>query len=665
MPLRAPPFGVRRFRGGAAASAPDALPTAQYAGVLTSIDEIDRAAAGRGLISVEPEGAIIRRIPLVANVGGTLAPALAIEMLRVALGAPAAAAARVGGPRSQASRSAISSRPPRPTAPSASTSRRTTPIASSPRSTCWRARFDPAQLQQKLVLIGVTGVGLLEDKNTPLGVRMPGVEIHAQLLENLFDGTLLTRPSWAPRLEALVFLLLGALLVVATPRWKPRYAAMLAIGVVAAAAGVRLPRVSQRAAAVRRGDAGDRPRAAVRRAAAADARGGEPAEEVARARRAGAARGERPHRRRARRGAGESRPRRCRAPTSCATIARIDLAATMIPAREVGGDLYDFFRLDERRLFFLVGDVAGKGLSASIFMAVSKALYKSAMLRAPAADIGDIMTAANAEVSRDNPEMLFVTAFAGILDLESGELDYCNAGHDNPYLTHPGDSAAVRRIEDGGRAAAVRGRRFRLSRRTLPDARRRAALRRHRRRHRGAQSGRRACTARSALRDIAARASRSARCDARRGRRERCAPTWKRSSPAPKPPTTSRCWCCAGTGRRRPHPSPLRSVARQRVRVRDVSGRRSRPAGCAAPPRRPRVGTSGSRLPRPTATMLSGAMPRATSIARTVSARRSASASLNVIAAHPVGVSDDDDVRHGVLRDVRQHIGRGSAGTRR
>jgi serine phosphatase RsbU (regulator of sigma subunit) len=58
------------------------------------------------------------------------------------------------------------------------------------------------------------------------------------------------------------------------------------------------------------------------------------------------------------------------------------------------------------------------------------------------------MSAANAEVSRDNPEMLFVTAFAGILDLETGELDYCNAGHENPYLLPPaGDS--IQRIEDG------------------------------------------------------------------------------------------------------------------------------------------------------------------------------------------------------------------------
>jgi adenylate cyclase len=127
---------------------------------------------------------------------------------------------------------------------------------------------------------------------------------------------------------------------------------------------------------------------------------------------------------------------------------RIDIGASMVPARETGGDLYDYFLLDARRLFFLVGDVAGKGLSASIFMAVSKALYKSATLRAQNTDIGLLMSAANAEVSRDNPQMLFVTAFAGILDLETGDLEYCNAGHENPFLVDPSGSA-VRRIGDG------------------------------------------------------------------------------------------------------------------------------------------------------------------------------------------------------------------------
>lgn len=118
---------------------------------------------------------------------------------------------------------------------------------------------------------------------------------------------------------------------------------------------------------------------------------------------------------------------------------RFSLQAQIETAKSVGGDLYDFFKLDRDRLFFLVGDVAGKGLPASIFMAVSKALYKSATLRSQldqGADIGEVMRAANREIARDNPEMLFVTVFAGILDLTSGELNYCNAGHDPPYFLH-------------------------------------------------------------------------------------------------------------------------------------------------------------------------------------------------------------------------------------
>jgi serine phosphatase RsbU (regulator of sigma subunit) len=128
---------------------------------------------------------------------------------------------------------------------------------------------------------------------------------------------------------------------------------------------------------------------------------------------------------------------------------RVELAASMTPAREVGGDLYDFFRLDNSRLFFIVGDVAGKGLSASIFMAVSKALCKSVALRqSEDGDVGALVAAVNVEVSRDNPETLFVTAFAAVLDMDTGELAYCNAGHENPYLLGAGGGAPVR-ITDG------------------------------------------------------------------------------------------------------------------------------------------------------------------------------------------------------------------------
>jgi adenylate cyclase len=447
MPLRAPPFGVRDNSAAVAGKTPVAPRVAAYAGVLTSIDELDRAAAGRGLISVVPEGGVIRRIPLVASIGGTLAPALAIEMIRVALGAPPLRLRMASGAVEGIETGAFFA----PTEDDGAAR-----VYFSPHSTdrfvsaidVLEGRFDPEQLRQKLVLIGVTGVGMVEDKTTPLGVPMPGVEIHAQLLENLFDQTLLRRPPWAPRVEALAFLLLGSMLVVATPRWKPQHAAMLAIGgaFILAASGYAVFRTQRLLldAATPAMSVGLVFGMLLVLTLAEANRQRKSLERLVQAQREESARiaGELDA---ARRIQTATLPRADFLRDDC----RIDLAATMIPAREVGGDLYDFFRLDDRRLFFLIGDVAGKGLSASIFMAVSKALYKSTMLRTPGADIGLVMSLANAEVSRDNPEMLFVTLFAGILDLDCGELAYCNAGHENPYLLRPGD-ATVRRIEDGG-----------------------------------------------------------------------------------------------------------------------------------------------------------------------------------------------------------------------
>jgi hypothetical protein len=165
-----------------------------------------------------------------------------------------------------------------------------------------------------------------------------------------------------------------------------------------------------------------------------------------------------------------------------ATDRRLDIGASMVPARETGGDLYDYFLLDDRRFFFLAGDVAGKGLSASIFMAVSKALYKSATLRAQTTDIGLLMSAANAEVSRDNPQMLFRHG----LRRDPGSRDRrARVLQRRARESIPGRSGEPRRAPPRGRrrAAALRRERLRLRRRPLRDASGRAALRRHRRRH--------------------------------------------------------------------------------------------------------------------------------------------------------------------------------------
>jgi CHASE2 domain-containing sensor protein len=371
MLLRAPAFGIRDSAAGGSAPMPVMPRTAQYAGVLTSIDEIDRAAVSRGLISVVPEGAIIRRIPLVASIGGTLTPALAIEMVRIALGAPPPRL-RVSGATVEGIEAGAFFAPTE-----ADGSVR---VYFSPHNTdrfvsaidVMEGRVDPEQIRRKLVLIGVTSIGLLEDKNTPLGVTMPGVEIHAQLLENLFDATLLARPSWAPLLEALVFLLLGSLLVVVTRRWKPYYAALLAIGGIAAMlASAFLAFRSERLlfdAATPALCLGLLFGTLLMLTLVEANRQKKSLERVVQVQREESARmtGELDA---ARRIQIATLPRA----DSLGEDSRLDLAATMIPAREVGGDLYDFFRLDDRRVFLMVGDVAGKGLSASIFMAVSKA----------------------------------------------------------------------------------------------------------------------------------------------------------------------------------------------------------------------------------------------------------------------------------------------------
>ncbi len=104
--------------------------------------------------------------------------------------------------------------------------------------------------------------------------------------------------------------------------------------------------------------------------------------------------------------------------------------ARLLPARSVGGDLYDVVDLGDR-VFFLVGDVSGKGVPAALFMAVTRTLLRASVEieRTPAA----VLARVNRELSRDNERSMFVTAFVGCLELASGELQFSNAGHNPPY----------------------------------------------------------------------------------------------------------------------------------------------------------------------------------------------------------------------------------------
>lgn len=109
-----------------------------------------------------------------------------------------------------------------------------------------------------------------------------------------------------------------------------------------------------------------------------------------------------------------------------------DVRARLKPAREVGGDFYDFFFVNEDELCFSVGDVSGKGVPAALFMAVSQSMIKTRASDdySPAS----IVTRVNDALSADNPSCMFVTLWLGILNIKTGELRYTNAGHNPPYI---------------------------------------------------------------------------------------------------------------------------------------------------------------------------------------------------------------------------------------
>ena len=118
---------------------------------------------------------------------------------------------------------------------------------------------------------------------------------------------------------------------------------------------------------------------------------------------------------------------------------RVDLFATMTPAREVGGDLYDFYMLDENHLFITIADVSGKGVPAALFMvaAITNLRNSVTILQNPD-DLKSAIEHTNDRLCANNDGGLFVTAFSGVIDLTTGIFRYVNAGHNPPLIRRHG-----------------------------------------------------------------------------------------------------------------------------------------------------------------------------------------------------------------------------------
>ena len=113
----------------------------------------------------------------------------------------------------------------------------------------------------------------------------------------------------------------------------------------------------------------------------------------------------------------------------------VQIYASLTPAKEVGGDLFDFYFRDDK-LFFCIGDVSGKGVPASLFMAVTRSVFRTVSVHESMPN--NIVTIMNTIIADMNKTQMFVTLFVGVLDLPTGHLHYCNAGHDAPLLIGDG-----------------------------------------------------------------------------------------------------------------------------------------------------------------------------------------------------------------------------------
>ena len=152
-------------------------------------------------------------------------------------------------------------------------------------------------------------------------------------------------------------------------------------------------------------------------------------------------------------------------PTNFPTGEDYKIFAQMIAAKEVGGDFYDFYKLNENTVAFLVADVSGKGIPAAMFMMTAKTIIKD--LAESGMAVNEIFTKANQKLCENNESGMFVTAWMGILDIPSGKLTFANAGHNPPLLKRADGSFEYLKTRSGFILAGMEGVRYRVNEITL------------------------------------------------------------------------------------------------------------------------------------------------------------------------------------------------------
>jgi serine phosphatase RsbU (regulator of sigma subunit)/CHASE2 domain-containing sensor protein len=401
-------------------------------------------ASGAGFNNWIPEqDQIIRKLPLLMRVGDRLYPSIAAEGLRVAQGISNYLIVSSGADRERSfgtRTGVVSVHIGNVTVPTDASGQMWLRFTHSDARRYISAQsviagtVAPDAVKNRIVLIGTSAAGLLDIRATPLEPAVPGVEAHAQAIEQMLGGDYLVRPDFATGGEIIFSLAAGCILALAV------YRTGAAIGFFVGGAAVSAVLTLSWFAYTRLGWLLDPTYATASLSAVYIAGTGY--------RRLVTERERNRSREKLLRIAQEmeaaAQIQRSFLPKDnlvCSMSGKFDLFAMMKPAKDVGGDFYDYFMLGENKLAFAIGDVSGKGVPAALFMSVSRTVLRTLAFEVAAP--GDVLSRVNAILARDNSEGMFVTLFYAVLDLETGMLELSSAGHDDSYLLSGSEGAEV------------------------------------------------------------------------------------------------------------------------------------------------------------------------------------------------------------------------------
>jgi adenylate cyclase len=403
----------------------------RFSGASGNLPAFEKAAAGIGALNWLPDhDQILRRIPLVVAISDKLYPSLVTEALRQFNGAKTIRVRSAGDGGFTGDRGITTVAVGEAVIPTdrdgqlwLSFSRRD-PKRTISAADVLQGAAPADALSGRIAIIGTSAPGLLDLRATPLDPIISGVEINAQALEQLLPRRLLVRPDYAVGMEIVLAIASAFLLGVMIYWWGARVSAAVGFATVclfllgslwAFSQGLLLDAVFpiMTNTAVYIFGTGY----LYYEAESERNRGRDALQRIAREMEAAA------------------QIQRTFLPKEVPTgpfDSKFEISAVMKPAKAVGGDFYDYFVIDGRKLGFAVGDVSGKGVAAALFMSVSRTVLRTIAFEGE--EPGNVLSKVNAILSRDNTEGMFVTIFYAVLDLDTGRLAFSSAGHDDALL---------------------------------------------------------------------------------------------------------------------------------------------------------------------------------------------------------------------------------------